>query len=121
MASRFADLTREELAVVVPELLLMGQLIDRSGMAWCIAAFGREEMLQVAIEEWAAASPIYTRRMQEALGYAPTEPGGRGDVVTIFKGGLQLDIGAPPQFMDFRYTVHDPCAGGSSGSTTAAR
>jgi len=28
------------------------------------------------------------------------------DIVTIFKG-LQLDIGAPPQFMDFRYTVHD--------------
>lgn len=109
MASRFADLSREELAVVVPELLLTGQLIDRSGMAWCIAAFGREEMLQVAIEEWAAASPIYTRRMQEALGYAPEVPG-RGDVVTIFKG-LQLDIGAPPQFMDFRYTVHDPWHG----------
>lgn len=107
--SRFAALSREELAVVVPELLLMGQLIDRSGMAWCIAAFGREEMLQVAIEEWAAASPIYTRRMQEALGYAP-DVAGRGDVVTIFKG-LQLDIGAPPQFMDFRYTVHDPWHG----------
>jgi hypothetical protein len=30
--------------------------------------------------------------------------------VTIFKG-LQLDIGAPPQFMDFRYTVHDPWHG----------
>ncbi|MGA7053469.1 MAG: hypothetical protein WBZ37_19785, partial [Mycobacterium sp.] len=27
-------------------------------------------------------------------------------IFTIFKG-LQLDIGAPPQFMDFRYTVHD--------------
>lgn len=107
--SRYADLSRAELAVVVPELLLMGQLIDRSGMAWCISAFGREEMLQIAIEEWAAASPIYTRRMQAALGYAPTAPG-RGDVVTIFKG-LQLDIGAPPQFMDFRYTVHDPWHG----------
>ena len=95
--------------MIVPELLLIGQLIDRSGMAWCIAAFGREEMLQIAIEEWAAASPIYTRRMQHALGYAP-EVAGTGDVVTIFKG-LQLDIGAPPQFMDFRYTVHDPWHG----------
>lgn len=107
--SRFEALSREELAVVVPELLLIGQLIDRSGMAWCISAFGREEMAQIAIEEWAAASPIYTRRMQEALGYAPDVPG-KGDVVTIFKG-LQLDIGAPPQFMDFRYTVHDPWHG----------
>ena len=53
----------------------------------------------------AGSSPIYTRRMQRALGYAP-EVEGQGDVVTIFKG-LQLDIGAPPQFMDFRYTVHD--------------
>jgi hypothetical protein len=61
-------------------------------------------MLQVAIEEWMAASPIYTRRMQRALGYEGD------DVVTIFKG-LQLDIGAPPQFMDFRYTVHDPWHG----------
>jgi len=103
--SRYADLSRAELAVLVPELLLMGQLIDRSGMAWCISAFGREEMTRIAIEEWMASSPIYTRRMQRALGYAPERPG-EGDVVTIFKG-LQLDIGAPPQFMDFRYTVHD--------------
>ena len=103
--SSYARLTRDQLAVVVPELLLIGQLIDRSGMAWCISAFGREEMAQIAIEEWAAASPIYTRRMQEALGYAP-DVAGQGDVVTIFKG-LQFDIGAPPQFMDFRYTVHD--------------
>ncbi|GAA3834651.1 hypothetical protein [Nocardioides panacisoli] len=107
--SRYAGLTREQLAVVVPELLLIGQLIDRSGMAWCISAFGREEMAQIAIEEWASASPVYTRRMQRALGYAPEVPG-RGDVVTIFKG-LQLDIGAPPQFMDFRYTVRDPWHG----------
>ena len=104
MASRYAALSRSELATLVPELLLIGQLIDRSGMAWCISAFGREEMARIAIEEWAAASPIYTKRMQRALGYEGT------DVVTIFKG-LQLDIGAPPQFMDFRYTVHDPWHG----------
>ncbi|KUI05941.1 hypothetical protein [Mycobacterium sp. IS-3022] len=98
--SRYSSLSRDELAVLVPELLLIGQLIDRSGMAWCISNFGREEMLQIAIEEWMGASPIYTKRMQKALKYEGE------DVVTIFKG-LQLDIGAPPQFMDFRYTVHD--------------
>lgn len=38
--------------------------------------------------------------MQKALRYEGD------DVITIFKG-LQFDIGAPPQFMDFRYTVHD--------------
>ena len=100
MTSRYAALSRDELAVLVPELLLIGQLIDRSGMAWCISNFGRPEMLQIAIEEWMGASPIYTRRMQKALKYEGV------DVITIFKG-LQLDIGAPPQFMDFRYTVHD--------------
>jgi hypothetical protein len=108
-ASRYAALSREELAVVVPELLLIGHLIDRAGMAWCISSFGREEMVQIAIEEWAGASPIYTQRMQQALGFAPAASG-KGDVVTIFKG-LQLDIGAPPQFLDFRYTVHDPWHG----------
>ncbi|UXA17432.1 hypothetical protein [Mycobacterium sp. SMC-4] len=100
MMSRYAALPREQLATLVPELLLIGQLIDRSGMAWCISHFGREEMLQIAIEEWAGSSPLYTKRMQKALNYEGV------DVVTIFKG-LQLDIGAPPQFMDFRYTVHD--------------
>ena len=46
------------------------------------------------------ASPIYTKRMQKVLKFEGD------DVVTIFKG-MQLDVGAPPQFMDFRYTVHD--------------
>ncbi|MCB1292444.1 MAG: hypothetical protein KDB45_13165, partial [Mycobacterium sp.] len=78
--SRFEGLSRAELAVLVPELLLIGQLIDRSGMAWCIQAFGRAEMLQIAIEEWAGASPVYTRRMQRALRFTGH------DVITIFKG-----------------------------------
>ncbi len=104
MTSRYAALSRDELATLVPELLLIGHLIDRSGMAWCIGALGREGMAEVAIEEWMAASPVYTQRMQRALRFVGD------DVVTIFKG-LQLDIGAPPQFMDFRYTVHDPWHG----------
>ncbi|MGW4093586.1 hypothetical protein [Nocardia sp. NPDC004750] len=98
--SRFAELDRGALAALLPELLLCGHLIDRSGMAHSIAAFGREGMTEIAIEEWQVASPVYTRRMQRALGFA-------GDgVETIFKG-LQLDIGAPPQFMDFRFRVDD--------------
>ncbi|RDI47041.1 hypothetical protein [Nocardia mexicana] len=100
MSSRFAELSRDRLAVLVPELLLCGHLIDRSGMAHSIAAFGRDGMAEIAIEEWQLASPVYTRRMREALRI----PG--DGVVTIFKG-LQLDIGAPPQFMDFRFRVDD--------------
>ena len=100
MASRYAALTQPELAVLVPELLLIGHLFDRAGMPYALAEWGEAEMAAVAIEEWECASPIYTRRMQKALRYQGD------DVITIFKG-LQLDIGAPPQFMDFRYEVTD--------------
>ncbi len=47
MSQSRAAVTRSELAVLLLELLLIGQLIDRSGMAWCIQAFGRQ--LQIAI------------------------------------------------------------------------
>ncbi|WP_330250035.1 hypothetical protein OG874_27660 [Nocardia sp. NBC_00565] len=100
MSSGFDQLSRAELATLLPELLLCGHLIDRSGMAHSIGAFGRAGMTAVAIEEWQLASPVYTRRMREALGFDGD------DVPTIFKG-LQLDIGAPPQFMDFRFRVDD--------------
>ena len=92
-------------ADLLPELLLGGHLIDRSGMPHLIAAFGRDGMRDVAIEEWAAASPVYTRRMRDALGLT-----GHG-VTDMFKC-LQHDIGAPPQFMDFRFTVYDEQHGG---------
>ena len=93
-------LSHAELAILAPEYLLAGHLIDRAGMPHLIGAFGREAMRDIAIEEWMGASPVYTRRMQRALGF-------EGDSVeTIFKG-MQADIGAPPQFMDFRYLVRD--------------
>lgn len=94
------SLSQSQFAVLVPELLLSGQLIDRSGMAHLISAFGREAMGQIAIEEWMAASPVYTHRMRTALGID-------GDGVEDMFKCLQLDIGAPPQFMDFRYSVDD--------------
>lgn len=94
------ELSLDQLAVLVPELLLAGHLIDRAGMPHAIAAFGRNGMRDIAIEEWMGASPVYTKRMQRALAF-------EGDgVETIFKG-MQVDVGAPPQFMDFRYRLHD--------------
>ena len=95
-----ATLSQAELAVLVPEYLLCGHLIDRAGMPHLISEFGRDGMRDVAIDEWMGASPVYTGRMQRALRF-------EGDSVeTIFKG-IQLDIGAPPQFMDFRYRLDD--------------
>jgi hypothetical protein len=63
----------------VPEYLLAGHLIDRAGMPHLVGAFGRDIMRDIAIEEWMGASPVYTKRMQRALGF-------EGDSVeTIFK------------------------------------
>ena len=95
-----ADRDRHELAVLVPELLLAGHLIDRAGMPHLIGAFGRDVMRDIAIDEWMGASPVYSKRMQRTLGF-------EGDsVVTIFKN-IQIDIGSPPQFMDFQFHVTD--------------
>lgn len=62
-------------------------------------------MEQLAIEEWMTASPIYSRRMQETLEFGPAGGGGDG-VADIFKN-MQLDIGAPHEFLDFRFEVQD--------------
>jgi len=94
------DLSRAELAVLGREWLLHGHLQDRVGMPLVHTNRTREEMQQVAIEEWMAASPIYSRRTQRALRF------GNGDVATILKN-IQLDIGAPHHFMDFRCRVDD--------------
>lgn len=98
--SPWSGRSHAELAELVRELLLAGHLIDRAGMPAVISRLGREGMGEVAIGEWMAASPVYTRRMQRLLAF-------EGDTVeTIFKG-MQLDIGAPPEFMDFRLSVDD--------------
>lgn len=96
----FDGWARDDLAALVREYLLAGHLIDRAGMPHLIGPYGRDGMAAIAVDEWMGASPVYTRRMQRAMGFVGA------DVTTVFKG-MQLDIGAPPQFMDFRYTVHD--------------
>ena len=89
-----------ELAELARELLLAGHLIDRSGMPHLISRFGRDVMRDIAIDEWMSASPIYTRRIQELLDFT-------GDTVEVIFKGMQLDVGAPPEFLDFRYEVVD--------------
>ncbi len=102
---QFAQLSRDELAMLVPEYLLDGHLIDRAGMPYLIAEFGRDVMRDVAIAEWMGASPVYSKRMQRALGY-------EGDSVETMLKGLHFDVGSPPQFMDFRIAVEDHDNGG---------
>ena len=104
MTDAVQQLPRAKLAALAREYLLAGHMIDRSGMPYVVKEFGLPAMRDVAIEEWMSASPVYTRRIRRALGFAGD------DVATIFKG-MQFDIGAPHQFMDFRFTVHDATHG----------
>ena len=100
-ADRFADLDRDALAILLREWLLHGHLQDRVGIPLLYQhGVDREGAEQIAIDEWAAASPLYSLRMQETMGF------GGQSVVAIVKN-LQIDIGAPPQYMDFRITVTD--------------
>lgn len=93
-----ASLDHVELTNVIRECLLGGQMIDRAGMPHLIAAYGRDVMGEIAIDEWMGASPIYSVRTQELLGF------GGPSVETLFKN-IQLDIGAPPEFMDFQFRI----------------
>jgi len=93
------DLSHQDLGTLAREYLLAGHLIDRAGMPF-VMEMGLEVMTEVAIQEWMGASPIYTRRMQRLLDF-------EGDSVEVALKGMQLDIGAPPEFMDFRMAVQD--------------
>ncbi|HWA65287.1 MAG TPA: hypothetical protein VG899_02830 [Mycobacteriales bacterium] len=99
-APYLSDLDHPTLAVLGREWLLHGHLQDRVGMALVMESVGREEMQQIAIDEWMAASPVYSRRMQQALRFP-------GDGVETICKNLQLDIGAPHEFMDFRFRLID--------------
>jgi hypothetical protein len=99
-----ARLSRQALADLGREYLLSGHLQDRVGLPRVLARHGEEALTKVSIEEWMCASPVYSRRMQRALKFEGREVG------TIFKN-LQLDIGAPHQFMEFRFDLNGPRLG----------
>lgn len=95
------NLSRQALAHLGREYLLNGHLQDRVGLPLVAKRFGGEAYVEFSISEWMAASPIYSQRMQQALGFEGH------DVSTVFKN-LQLDIGAPHQFMDFQFQLDRP-------------
>jgi hypothetical protein len=99
-------LDRLQLAGLGREYLLAGHLVDRAGMPEVVARLGAEALAPVAIEEWSGASPHYTRRIRRLLGFDSEH-----DVASIFKG-MQFDVGAPHEFLDFRYRVVDEHHGG---------
>jgi hypothetical protein len=96
-----ADFSRQALCRLGREYLLIGHLQDRVGLPLVAKQLGESAYVQLAIDEWMGASPIYSLRMQRALCFEGNEVG------TVFKN-LQLDIGAPPQFMDFQFRLDSP-------------
>jgi hypothetical protein len=96
-----ADLSRQMLAFLGREYLLLGHLVDRVGLPLVMSRYGGEANVQFSIDEWMGASPIYSKRMQRALNFEGD------DVATVFKN-IQLEIGAPPQFMDFQFRLDRP-------------
>ena len=101
---RLADLSRAALARLAREYQLVGHLTDRVLMPIVGSRFGPETMNQLAIEEWMGASPVYNARNRRLLDI-------RGDGVPAIFKGFQLDVGAPHQYMDFRFEVVDETLG----------
>lgn len=97
-------LSRPALAILAREYQLAAHLQDRVGVPQVLARYGATAMREIAIAEWMGASPVYTQRMQRALGFAGD------DVATIFKG-MQFDVGAPHGFLDFRFRINDDGSG----------
>lgn len=95
------EFSRLQLAQLGREYMLCSQFNSRTGYAALRINHGDEAYKDVAIANWMGASPVYTRRMQRAMGFA-----GGTDVATIFKG-LQLECGFTHQYFDVHFAVAD--------------
>ncbi len=103
--SKLLKFTRLQLAQLGREYMLCAQFNSRTGYAALRINHGDEAYKDVAIANWMGASPVYTRRMQAAMGFA-----GGTDVATIFKG-LQLECGFTHQYFDVHFEVSAPDRG----------
>lgn len=89
-----ASLSREQLAQLGREYMLAAQFNSRTGYAALRINHGDEAYLDTAIDNWMAASPIYTQRMQRAMRLNTGS-----DIATILKG-MQLECGLSHQYFD---------------------
>jgi len=99
------QLSRLQLAQLGREYMLCSQFNSRTGYAALRINHGDATYKDVAIDNWMGASPVYTRRMQKAMGFS-----GSADVATIFKG-LQLECGLTHQYFDAHFEVFSPDLG----------
>jgi len=105
MKKNLSDFSRAQLAQLGREYMLAAQFNSRTGYAALRMKHGDESYKEIAITNWLAVSPVYTQRMQKAMGFA-----GGTDVPTIFKG-LQLECGFTHQYFDVHFEVFSPDKG----------
>lgn len=91
-------LSRRALARLGREYQMLSMFHDRAWMPHVAGIAGEEGTVTMADGEWMGASPIYTRRNLANVGAA-------GDTVQSIAKGIQLDIGGPDHFLDFRFEI----------------
>lgn len=98
---QLADFSRDFLSRLTHEYNMIGHMLDRVGQPLVALEYGAEGFVRSAIEEWQCASPVYSKRMQRTMNFAGN------DVGTVFKN-IQLEVGAPQQFLDFTFRLDSP-------------
>ena len=102
MKNPVLELSRQRLAQLGREYMVAAQINSRVGYAKIRIDHGDDAYLTVAIPNWEAASPVYTQRMQRAMGFADGKT-----VKEIFKG-LQLECGMSHQYFDANFELESP-------------
>ncbi|NND68977.1 MAG: hypothetical protein HKN19_15410, partial [Halioglobus sp.] len=95
---RLEDFEHELLAEYGRDIMLANHIHDRSGLLPVVVKFGMEAQTEIACDEWMSASPIYNQRNRQFLSI-------EGDEVAVALKGLQVDIGAPHNYLNFHYEV----------------
>ncbi len=86
------------------DIMLANHIHDRSALSQVAVQFGAEGQTAVACDEWMSSSPIYNQRIRELMNIS-------GDDVSVALKGLQLDIGAPHNYLNFHYELTSPDEG----------
>jgi hypothetical protein len=99
-----ARLSRAALARLGREYMLVGHVQSRVVMPIVAVRFGPAAAADFAIDAWRGASPVFNARNRRLLRID-------GDGVPAIFKGLQFDVGAPHQYMDFQFEVVDETRG----------
>jgi hypothetical protein len=97
-------LTKNALARLGREYMFFSHLHDRAIMMIIFCRYGSEAQTNVAVDEWMGASPIYSERLRKFLKI-------EGNGVAAVLKTLQVDVGAPHQYLDFGYELVDDTLG----------